>query len=59
MLKTEVLNKLNHQINLEHFSSNLYLSMSSWCKSKGLDGAAKFLSDHSNEELGHIRLNQL
>jgi ferritin len=54
MLKTEVLNKLNHQINLEHFSSNLYLSMSSWCKSKGLDGAAKFLSEHSNEELGHM-----
>jgi len=54
MLKQIVLDKLNNQINLEHFSSNLYLSMSSWCKFKGLDGASKFLSDHSNEELGHM-----
>tara|TARA_B110000046_G_C12958508_1_gene383384 strand:- start:629 stop:1126 length:498 start_codon:yes stop_codon:yes gene_type:complete len=54
MLKQEILKKLNVQINLEHFSSNLYLSMSSWCKAKGLDGAAGFLIDHSNEELGHM-----
>lgn len=54
MLKQEVLNKLNNQINLEHFSSNLYLSMSSWCKSQSLDGAAKFLAEHSNEELSHM-----
>ncbi|MDA7848116.1 ferritin [Sulfurospirillum sp.] len=39
---------------MEHFSSNLYLSMSSWCKAQGLEGAAKFLSDHSNEELAHM-----
>lgn len=54
MLKKEVLDKLNHQINLEHFSSNLYLSMSSWCKAQGLDGAAAFLADHSKEELDHM-----
>lgn len=54
MLKKEVLDKLNHQINLEHFSSNLYLSMSSWCKAQGLDGAAKFLAEHSTEELEHM-----
>ncbi len=54
MLKQAVLDKLNHQINLEHFSSNLYLSMSSWCKAKGLDGAAKFLAEHSKEELEHM-----
>ena len=40
MLKKEVLDKLNQQINLEHFASNLYLSMSSWCKAQGLNGAA-------------------
>ena len=54
MLKKEVLDKLNHQINLEHFASNLYLSMSSWCKAQGLNGAAKFLQEHSKEELGHM-----
>ncbi|MGK0256166.1 MAG: ferritin [Arcobacteraceae bacterium] len=54
MLKEEILKKLNEQINLEHYSSNLYLSMSSWCKAQGLDGAAGFLIAHSNEELGHM-----
>lgn len=54
MLKQEILVKLNEQINLEHYSSNLYLAMSSWCKSKGYEGAAKFLEDHSKEELGHM-----
>ena len=54
MLKKEVLDKLNQQINLEHFASNLYLSMSSWCKAQGLNGAAKFLQEHSKEELGHM-----
>ncbi len=54
MLKKEVLQKLNHQINLEHFSSNLYLSMSSWCRARGLEGAAGFLAAHSTEELDHM-----
>jgi len=54
MLKQKVLDKLNEQINHEHFASNLYLSMSSWCKSKGLDGSAAFLRDHAAEELDHM-----
>ncbi len=54
MLKPEILNKLNEQINLEHYSSNLYLAMSSWCQAKGYEGAAKFLAEHSKEELDHM-----
>ena len=54
MLKQNILDKLNQQINLEHYSSNLYLAMSSWCKAQGLDGAAAFLADHSAEELQHM-----
>lgn len=54
MLKQSILNKLNQQINLEHYSSNLYLAMSSWCKAQGLDGAAAFLAEHSAEELQHM-----
>ena len=54
MLKQNVLEKLNQQINLEHFSSNLYLAMSSWCKAQGLEGAAAFLAAHSAEELQHM-----
>ncbi|NOU59715.1 non-heme ferritin [Marinifilum caeruleilacunae] len=55
MLNSSILNKLNEQIKLEHFASNLYLSMSSWCKAQGLDGAADFLLKHSLEELDHMR----
>ncbi len=54
MLKENVLKKLNEQVTAEHYASNLYLAMSSWCKAQGLDGAAKFLSIHSKEELLHM-----
>ncbi len=54
MLKKKVLKKLNEQINLEHYSSNLYLAMSSWCQSKGLEGSAAFLAAQSAEELEHM-----
>jgi len=55
MLSSTILKKLNDQIGLEHFASNLYLSMSAWCKAKGLDGSANFLLKHSMEELEHMR----
>jgi len=55
MLSTKILKKLNEQIKLEHFASNLYLSMSSWCQAQGLDGSAFFLLKHSEEELEHMR----
>ena len=54
MLTEGILKKLNVQINLEHYSSNLYFSMSSWFKTKGLDGVAGFLIAHANEELAHM-----
>ncbi|RLA75249.1 MAG: non-heme ferritin [Epsilonproteobacteria bacterium] len=54
MLKKEVLDRLNEQINLEHFSANLYLSMASWASAQGLAGTAKFLKEHSNEEMEHM-----
>jgi ferritin len=54
MLKQQVLDLLNKQINLEHYSSNLYLAMSSWCNAQGLEGSANFLANHSREELQHM-----
>ncbi len=36
MLKQEMANKLNEQLNLEFFSANLYLQMSAWCNDKGV-----------------------
>ncbi|CAD5965086.1 Bacterial non-heme ferritin [Planktothrix agardhii] len=55
MLSTAMIERLNEQINLEMFSSHLYLQMSSWCAYKALDGCAKFLSQHADEEMLHQR----
>lgn len=50
-----MIERLNEQINLEIFSSHLYLQMSSWCAYKALDGCATFLSQHADEEMMHMR----
>ncbi|TKB51757.1 non-heme ferritin [Ferrimonas aestuarii] len=55
MLSSAMIDKLNEQINLEFFSSNLYLQMSAWCEDKGFEGAAEFLRDHADEEMQHMR----
>ncbi len=54
MLSQEVLAKLNEQIGHELYSSNFYLQMSAWCSYQGLDGCARFLRKHSQEELTHM-----
>lgn len=55
MLSAAMIDRLNEQINLEMFSSHLYLQMSSWCAYKALDGCATFLSQHADEEMMHMR----
>lgn len=55
MLSQAMTDRLNEQINLEMFSSHLYLQMSSWCAYKALDGCASFLSQHADEEMMHMR----
>ncbi|MGR6981500.1 non-heme ferritin [Testudinibacter sp. P27/CKL/0425] len=55
MLDKKVINKLNEQINLEFYSSNLYLQMSAWCSQKGFEGAAQFLLRHADEEMQHMQ----
>jgi len=54
MLKPEMVTKLNQQLNLEFYSSNLYLQMSAWCEEKGFAGGAEFLRKHANEEMQHM-----
>lgn len=54
MLSSNLLKKLNSQVNLEFYSSNLYLQMSAWCEHKGLVGSAKFLRAHAAEEMAHM-----
>lgn len=53
MLSKKMVKRLNEQVKLEMYSSNLYLAMSAWCASKGLNGSAAFMMDHSKEELAH------
>ncbi|MCL6271293.1 non-heme ferritin [Sansalvadorimonas sp. 2012CJ34-2] len=55
MLSEQMIKSLNDQINLEFYSSNIYLQMSSWCEYKGLDGCAEFLRAHAVEEMGHMQ----
>lgn len=45
---------LNSQISLEAYASSYYLSMASWCKIKGYEGSAKFLSAQADEERQHM-----
>ncbi|MGO2509169.1 non-heme ferritin [Vibrio hibernica] len=55
MLSKAMIDNLNDQINLEFFSSNLYLQMSAWCEDKGFEGAAVFLRKHAVEEMEHMQ----
>ena len=55
MLSQKTIDRLNQQINLEIYSSHLYLQMSSWCAYRALDGCAAFLSQHADEEMTHMR----
>ncbi|MFT7371714.1 MAG: ferritin [Oleiphilaceae bacterium] len=55
MLSKKMVSQLNDQINLEFYSSNLYLQMSAWCDFKGFEGAAAFLRVHADEEMQHMQ----
>jgi ferritin len=54
MLNKTVEKALNNQIEVEHFSSLIYLAMASWAETKGYNGAADFLYLHSEEEREHM-----
>jgi ferritin len=54
MLSKSIVEKLNAQINLEQYSSNLYLQMSAWCEDKGYEGCGEFLRVHAAEESMHM-----
>jgi ferritin len=53
MLKKEVLDALNEQINAELYSSYLYLSMSAYFENKGLPGFANWMKIQYQEETAH------
>ncbi len=54
MLSEKMVDLLNKQINLEFYSSNLYLQMSAWCEFSALESCAEFLRLHAEEEMTHM-----
>ncbi len=54
MISENLEKALNAQIRIEAESSQVYLSMACWAESKGLEGVAGFMYDHSDEERVHM-----
>ncbi len=54
MLKEKVEKALNDQIEIEAYSSQIYLSMASWAEKKGYPGISAFLYKHADEERIHM-----
>jgi ferritin len=53
-MNSRVEKALNDQIQKEAFSSQFYLAMASWSEANGLNGTAKFMYAHSDEERFHM-----
>jgi ferritin len=53
MLNPDLEHALNEQLGNELFSSNLYLSISAWCESANLPGAAHWFRLQADEERAH------
>jgi ferritin len=54
MLSKKMADKLNKQLNLEFYSSNIYLQMCAWADAQGLEGTAEFLKKQAAEEMEHM-----
>ena len=54
MLKEKIEAALNAQIKIEAETSQFYLAMASWAETKGFNGKALFLYQHSDEERMHM-----
>ncbi len=54
MLSKRLEEALNKQIRVEAESSQTYLSMACWAETKGLEGIAGFMYEHSDEERQHM-----
>ena len=53
MIKKEVLDAMNEQINAESYSAYLYLAMAAYFESLGLSGFAKWMKVQYQEESAH------
>jgi len=53
MMKQNIQDIINKQINAELYSAYLYLAMAADCQQKNLPGFAKWLKTQAKEEMGH------
>ncbi len=53
MMKQNIADIINKQINAEGYSAYLYLSMAAWCQEQNLPGFATWLKVQAKEETGH------
>jgi ferritin len=53
MIPKSIQDALNHQINLEQYSAQLYLAMSAHCEAKSFRGFAHWLRVQAQEETAH------
>ena len=53
MMHKNVQAAMNGQIQVEQYSSHLYLAMSAYCEEKNLKGFARWLKIQAQEETGH------
>lgn len=56
MINKKVAKMLNEQINLELFSSYLYLEIANYFVDEGLDGFANWFNVQAQEEMDHTRI---
>ena len=54
MISKKMAEQLNQQLNLEFYSSNIYLQMSAWAETNSLSGSAAFLKKQAAEEMMHM-----
>lgn len=53
MIHQKIQDALNHQVNLEQYSAQLYLAMSAHCEGKSFRGFAQWLQVQAREETAH------
>jgi len=53
MIKKNITDIINKQINAELYSAYLYLAMAAWCQGENLTGFAHWLKVQAKEETGH------
>lgn len=54
MTTQTMMQKLNAQMNLEFYASNLHLHLSEWCSEKSLNGSATFFRTQAQSNVTHM-----